>query len=109
MLLNLKKKEFDKTSLKDFNELVKLIKSFADKKKSNLFFVYLPEVKRYKDFKENDKLKNVKNIIIKNNIQFINIHEEVFEKENAPIDLFTLEILKFNYYNTKGFKSCLSN
>ena len=98
------KKEFDKTSLKDFNELVKLIKSFADKKKSNLFFVYLPEVKRYKDFKENDKLKNVKNIIIKNNIQFINIHEEVFEKENAPIDLFTLEILKFNYYNTKGFK-----
>ena len=98
------KKEFDKTSLKDFNELVKLIKSFADKKKSNLFFVYLPEVKRYKDFKENDKLKNVKNIIIKNKIELINIHEEVFEKENAPIDLFTLEILKFNYYNTKGFK-----
>ena len=61
-------------------------------------------MKRYKDFKENDKLKNVKNIIIKNNIQFINIHEEVLKKENAPIDLFTLEILKFNYYNTKGFK-----
>ena len=83
---------------------MQLTKLFADKIESNLYFVYLPEMKRYKDFKENDKLNNVKNIIINNDIEFINIHEEVFKKENAPIDLFTLEILKFNYYNTNGFK-----
>ncbi len=102
--VELKKNESYKANLKDFNELVQLTKLFADKIESNLYFVYLPEMKRYKDFKENDKLNNVKNIIINNDIEFINIHEEVFKKENAPIDLFTLEILKFNYYNTNGFK-----
>ena len=91
------------TKLVNFNQVTKLIKEISDEKKSNLYFVYLPELKRYKNFKDNEILNNVKKIITQQNIKFINIDSEVFAKEVDPKKLFSLEILGFNYYNTEGY------
>lgn len=61
----------------------------------------MPEYNRYKiDYdKKNDKL--VEKIVTDLKIPFINIHKEVFEKEQNPLKLFPFV---GEHYNIQGYK-----
>lgn len=83
-------------------KILKLTKELTDKNNSKLYFVYLPEYNRYKiDYdKKNGKL--VEKIVTDLKIPFIDIHKEVFEKEQSPLKLFPFEL--GGHYNIEGYK-----
>ena len=72
------------------------------KNNSKLYFVYLPEYSRYKKNFDNTNYNLVKDIVIEMNIPFIDIHKEVFEKEQNPLKLFPFELA--GHYNIEGYK-----
>lgn len=91
-----------KKNLFKFREVIKLIKKLADENNSKLFFINLPNYERYKynfiPF-ENDNIREIMNTL---NIPFIDIHDEVFKKEDNPLSLFPNEM--FGHYNVEGYK-----
>ena len=44
----------------------------------------------------------IRSIVNKLNINYIDIHKEVFEKEQNPLKLFPFEL--FGHYNIEGYK-----
>jgi hypothetical protein len=87
----------------EFKEILKLTKKLANKNNSKLYFVYLPEWTRYKKNYSNTNYKLVKKIVNELNITLIDIHEEVFKKENNPLSLFSYESIN-GHYNVIGHK-----
>ncbi len=98
------KNELDKNRNKipeEFIEIIKLVKDFSIKNNSEFYLVHLP-IRRY--FNHNDDIEiynNLKKNIKGLNINFIDIHKEVFEKEPNPKKLFPFETL--NHYNVDGY------
>ena len=86
----------------EFKQILQLKKELANKNNSKLYFVYLPEYNRYKKNYDNKSYNLVKNIITELKIPFIDIHKEVFEKEQNPLKLFPFEL--FAHYNVEGYK-----
>ena len=64
--------------------------------------MYLPTYSRYKEPYYNTNYNLVKNIVNELNIPFIDIHKEVFEKEQNPLKLFPFEL--YGHYNIDGYK-----
>ena len=62
----------------------------------------MPEYFRYKIKYNNSNYLSVKKIVNKLGITFIDINEEVFKKELAPLKLFPHET--FGHYNVMGYK-----
>ena len=87
---------------KIFKELIKKTKEFAELKKSNFYFIYLPTFERYnsKNYDNTNYLK-IKNILKDLEIPFINIDKEVFEKEDNPLELFPFGMS--GHYNEAGY------
>ena len=85
----------------DFEEIIKLSKELVSRNNSKFYFVYLPEFKRYKGNYENNNYLNVKKIIDKLGIPFIDIHAEVFKNESNPLDLFPFN--SDGHYNESGY------
>ena len=71
-----------------------------------LIFVYLPELARYKkNFVNHNtykKKKKIINLIKKNNIKIIDLHEEFFNKQKDPLIFFPLRT--FGHYNLEGYE-----
>ena len=67
-----------------------------------MYFVYLPEYRRYKTTYDNTNYNLVKEIVNDLKIPFIDIHKEVFEKEQNPLKLFPFELN--GHYNVDGYK-----
>ena len=86
----------------EFKRILKLTKEFTNKNNSKLYFVYLPEYSRYKKNYDNTNYNLVKNIVNQLSIPFIDIHKEVFEKEQNPLKLFPFELN--GHYNVYGYK-----
>lgn len=86
----------------EFKEILQLTKELVYKNNSKLYFVYLPEFDRYKKTYINKNYNLVKNIVNELNIPFIDIHKEVFEKEQNPLKLFPFEL--YGHYNIEGYK-----
>ena len=87
----------------EFELSLKKIKTFAEKKNANIYFVYLPEFKRFDRFYYSEKRFNqVKNLVLNQEILFIDTIKEVFEKENDPLDLFPFR--KFGHYTSEGYE-----
>ena len=88
--------------LKNFNKIMKFTKRVSLENNSELFFVYLPEIIRYKkvDYKNNNYLQ-IKKIVTDLDITFIDIDKEVFQNENNPLRLFPFEI--FPHYTIEGY------
>ena len=88
----------------EFEQILQLTKELTNKNNSKLYFVYLPHYNRYKkNFdSKNYNLVKVKNIVTKLKIPFIDIHKEVFEKEQNPLKLFPFEL--YGHYNVYGYK-----
>ena len=86
-----------------FRACLKLSDKLSKQNNSDFFFVYLPEFSRYKsknyDLNDYQKIKSMVNYL---EIPFIDIHEEVFEKENNPLKLFPFE--SNGHYTIEGYK-----
>ena len=70
-----------------------------------IYFVYLPEFRRYKynvNHNSYNKKQEVIDLVKKLDIQVIDIHKEVFLKYKYPLELFPFE--RHNHYNAKGYK-----
>ena len=85
-------------------KILKKVKKIAETKNSNLYFVYLPEYGRYKlNFYKDDNRKKVLNLVNSLNINYIDMHEEVFLNVEEPLELFPFKM--FGHYNKKGYKN----
>ena len=85
----------------EFKILMKKIKVFAKKNKSNLYFVYLPEKKRYSISNySNDNRKKILSLLSDFNIPVIDITQSFANHEN-PRSLFPKNS---SHYNEKGYK-----
>jgi lysophospholipase L1-like esterase len=88
--------------LLEFKKILRLAKELTNKNNSKLYFVYLPEYSRYIINYDNTNYNSVKNIITELKIPFIDVHKEVFEKEQNPLKLFPFE--PYGHYNVDGYK-----
>jgi hypothetical protein len=86
----------------EFKKILQLTKELANKNNSKLYFIYLPESIRYKTAYKDKNYNLVKNIITELKIPFIDIHKEVFKKEQNPLKLFPFE--QVGHYNVEGYK-----
>ena len=91
--------------LKELEKILFLTKKLSIENKSKLHFVYL-SAERYwgNENRQKDDLiyfDDVKNIVEKLDINFIDIHKEVFQKRSNPLELFPFGIS--GHYNVEGF------
>jgi len=91
----------------EFKKILELTQELTIKNNSTLYFVYLPEFYRYKIKYDNTNYDLVKNIVNELNIPFIDIHKEVFEKEENPLKLFPFELN--GHYNVEGYRKVAEN
>ena len=107
----LKKKEVEKiikiTQPPVFKEIMKLAKKLVDKNKSELYFIYLPSYNRYSTNYDNVNYDLVKKTINELKIPFIDIHKNVFLKQENPLKLFPFEM--YGHYNEMGYKLIANN
>tara|TARA_B100001123_G_C15205581_1_gene985106 strand:+ start:52 stop:1227 length:1176 start_codon:yes stop_codon:yes gene_type:complete len=77
-------------------------KEFAKNNNSEFHFIYLPQYERYKR-KINDNNYNMIKAIVNNlDINFIDLHQEVFVTEKDPLKLFPFRM--WGHYNELGYK-----
>jgi len=108
MIINSNKDKKDNTKYR-FDKLEKILsltKKLSIENQSNLYFVYL-SASRYLESDKNPKedlkyFENVKSIVEKLEINFIDIHKEVFEDKKDPLELFPFGIE--GHYNVKGYR-----
>ena len=85
-----------------FKQILQSSKELTNKNNSKLYFVYLPTYFRYTRNYDNKNYNLVKEIVNELNIPFIDIHKEVFEKEQYPLKLFPFEL--YGHYTVDGYK-----
>jgi len=94
--------ENNSEEIDNIKKILTLSRDLVIKNNSKLYFVYLPEYIRYKKTYDNKNYNLVKNIVTELKIPFIDIHKEVFEKEQNPLKLFPFEL--YGHYNVDGYK-----
>jgi hypothetical protein len=88
--------------IKEFEEILFLAKKFALKNNSNFYFIYLPQQERYTKKIDDKNYNDVKLIVNKLGIDFIDLHEDLFSKERNPLELFPFKM--WGHYNEIGYK-----
>ena len=83
-----------------FIEIITRAKEYAKKNNSEFYFVYLPYTRFFYDDYDKNVYLSVKEIMKNLNINFIDINE-VFNKEENPLDLFPFK--KYGHYNVDGY------
>ncbi len=96
-IINKQERNYD-----NFKKILQLKKIFAEKNQSQLYFVYLPTFKRYKETYNNTDYKMVKSIVKKLEVPFIDIHRQIFLKQKDPLSLFPSR--SKGHYTAKGYK-----
>ena len=100
------KEEKEKYKLAKLEKILFLTKKLSTQNKSKLYFVYLSSARYTASDKDpKDDLKyfmEVKSIVEKLEINFIDIHKEVFENKKNPLELFPFGIS--GHYNVKGYR-----
>ena len=94
--------ENNSEEIDNIKKILTLSRDLVIKNNSKLYFVYLPEYIRYKKTYDNKNYNLVKNIVTELKIPFIDIHKEVFKKEQNPLKLFPFEL--YGHYNVDGYK-----
>ncbi|MDC0417205.1 SGNH/GDSL hydrolase family protein [Candidatus Pelagibacter sp.] len=92
----------EKSIKDDFIKILKMTKNLTMKNNSKLYFVYLPEFQRYKVKYDNEDYNFVKDIVTQLKIPFIDIHKEVFEKDQNPHQFIPFE--DHGHYNVEGYR-----
>tara|TARA_B100001250_G_scaffold406719_1_gene426253 strand:+ start:654 stop:2009 length:1356 start_codon:yes stop_codon:yes gene_type:complete len=86
----------------EFKKILKMARDLTSKKNSQLYFIHIPGYSRYtKEYNDSNYLA-VKKIVNELNIPFIDIHSEVFEKEQNPLELYPFKL--FGHYNVEGYR-----
>lgn len=97
----LRKKKFVDT--KNFEEILIKVKKLSIENNVKFYFVYLPDYYRYKnDERYNKNYINVKKMVDKLNLDFIDIHQELFAKKEEPLTLFPFELP--GHFNKKAYR-----
>jgi lysophospholipase L1-like esterase len=99
LLRNQRKQNY---ALVEFENIIENVITITKKNNSNLYFVYLPDYSRYKNKTNYPFYKNIKNMINRKNIKFIDIHEQFFLKQNNPLDYFPFG--EHGHYNQDGYR-----
>ena len=86
----------------EFKKILKMAKDLTSKKNSQLYFIHIPGYSRYtKEYNDSNYIA-VKKIVNELDIPFIDIHNEVFEKEQNPLELYPFKL--FGHYNVEGYR-----
>jgi len=87
-----------------FEEILQRAKVLSSELGAELYFVYLPEFRRYYQEKGDSfrKMKQVKEIVFKLNIPLIDLHKDLFSEEKKPLDLFEGGI--DNHYSSNTYQ-----
>ena len=109
-LYNLRKLFFYQTKLaptpkkEEFKKIIQLAKELTISNNSKFYFVYFPEYGRYKKNEKYDNINYnlVKEVVSELNINFIDLHKEVFDKENNPLKFFPFEL--HGHYTVEGYQ-----
>ena len=83
-------------------EILQLAKELVNKNNSKLYFIYLPEYDRYKNNYDDTNYDLIKNIVKQLDITFVDIPQEVFEKEKNALNLFPFKM--YGHYTVEGYK-----
>ena len=94
-----KKKELP---FEEFKNIMKNVKKYTENNNSKLHFIYLPQFERYNKKISNSKYDQIKKIIKDLNINFIDLNQGVFLKQEDPLDLFPFKM--WGHYNEEGYK-----
>ena len=94
----------EKLPYDEFREILKKANNFALKNNCKFYFVYLPGINKYKLNFDDTSYKNVKKIVKDLDIPFIDIHVDVFEKEDNPLKLFPTWFEIETHYTVEGYK-----
>ena len=90
----------------EFEQIMKLVKKNVYENNAELYFIFLPELKRYKYNYNNDEsfndYKNVIEFIKSLNIPVIDLHKEIFVKHKKPSILFPWET--DIHYTVEGYE-----
>ncbi len=89
-------------SIDVFEEILKKSKDFSYKHGAELIFVYLPSFNRYKQLFYDNSYSKVLNIIKKNQIPIIDVHDKLFRVHKDPLSLFPFK--QRGHYNVEGFR-----
>ena len=92
----------EKIRIELLKNILNLAKVLSTKNSSKIYFVYLPEYKRYKNEYDDKDYQLVKEIVYDLNIPFIDIHERVFAKEKNPLEIFSYE--QNAHYTKEGYR-----
>jgi len=95
-------------SLKIFEETILEIKNYTDLNNIKFYVIYLPSIYKFYPNYKDDISSIVKKIILKNNINFLDLNYELFKKINEPLDLFSFaasnkENISFTHLNENGY------
>ena len=87
--------------LAEFRKLLLLIKKLTKENNSKFYFIYLPPSFRYSNPKYISNHSLVEKIVKDLDIQFLDMHKEVFAKELDPLKLFPFGL--HGHYNVEGY------
>ena len=83
-------------------KVLQLAKELVSKNNSKLYFIYLPEYDRYKNDYDDTNYSLIKNIVKQLDIPFVDIPQQVFEKEKNSLNLFPFKM--YGHYTVEGYK-----
>ena len=94
--------EINERVFKDFKDILALTKIEADKMKSKLYFVYLPEFLRLSENYSNKNYYKVLKIVNDLDIPVIDLKKNLLDKEKNPFDLYPFGMNA--HFNVKGYR-----
>ena len=88
----------------EFEQILLKSKELSNKNNSDFYFVFLPSYKRYAYGYDKDEIlyNEIKTIVDKLNIKFIDIHNEFLTGKKSPLEYFPFQTS--GHYNIEGYK-----
>ena len=88
----------------EFEQILFKSKELSNKNNSDFYFVFLPSYKRYAYGYDKEEIlyNEIKNIVDKLNIKFIDIHNEFLTGKKNPLKYFPFQTS--GHYNIEGYK-----
>ena len=86
----------------EFRQILKLARNLSHQNESEFYFVYLPTYYRYVISDYDNNYFKIKKIIEELNIKFIDVHKDVFLKNEEPLSFFPFK--KPGHYTKLGYK-----
>ena len=90
---------------KNFELITSLIKNYSEEKKANLYFIYIPQIERYKRFFFNDKKNEILDIVKKLDIKIYDI--DIVLQDHDPLDNYPFRFQ--GHFNERGYKKITEN